>query len=67
MIEVAIETEIARKINSLVQQAFDFGVSCSDDGISNMNHHGDSHIEFMRSKLNDAKDELYILMLKEVK
>lgn len=66
MIEVATETIIEQKINSLTKQAWDFGVDCEADGIRDINEGGDSHIEWMRDKLEAAKDELFLLLLKEV-
>jgi len=66
MIEVAKDTDLDRKIQSLIAQAFEFGQSCADDDIRNMNERGDSHVEYLRDKLNDAKDQLYLLMLERM-
>ena len=67
MIEVAKDTELERKIDSLVRQAWEFGVACEIDDVNHIGAAGDSHIEFLRDKLDQAKDELYILIQKEMK
>jgi hypothetical protein len=67
MIEVTKDTDIDRKINQVIEMAWNFGHACSDDGISKMSEHGDSHIEYLRMKLDDAKDELYLMMLERMK
>lgn len=66
MIEVATQTVIERKIDSLIRQAWDFGKACEVDCIRQFNECGDSHIEFLRDKLEEAKDELFQLMVKEI-
>jgi hypothetical protein len=67
MIEVAKDTELDRKINQVIEMAWHFGHACSDDGITSMNEQGDSHIDYLRDKLDDAKDQLYQMMLERMK
>ena len=66
MIEIAKDTELDRKINQLINMAWGFGFDCANDDIRSIDEQGDSHIEFLRSKLNIAKDELYQMMLPNV-
>jgi hypothetical protein len=67
MIERAKDTIIDTKIKEVISMAWDFGQACSDDGITNMNTQGDSHIEYLRAKLEDAKDVLYQMILESTK
>ncbi len=67
MIERAKDTVLDMKIKQVIAMAWDFGQACSEDGIRNMNEQGDSHIEFLRMKLDDAKDQLYLMMLESMK
>lgn len=67
MIELAKDTDLDLKISQVIEMAWQFGRFCESDGISKIDEGGDSHIEFLRDKLEDAKDQLYALMFERMK